>query len=488
MEYAKPEELGISSENILKYIKKLEEKRLIMHDVLIMRHGKLLCEAYWKPFHKDFLHRMYSVTKSFIALAAGFLEQDGIINLDDKIAKYFPDEIKNQTDENMRNQTIRDMLMMATAKTERPWFAARCDDRVRFYFENDLPDSRPSGTIFQYDSTGTFVVGAMVERLTDKTVMEYLREKFLDKIGFSEEAYMLKCPGGHSWGDSALICKPTDLMKAGQFVMNGGKWNGEQILNEKFVRDATSSLICNSDLNDYQCTSHGYGYYFWRTFDNSFAFVGMGNQLAVCVPDKDIVFVCNADNQGKTYGYSTIIDNLFDMVIRPSSDEPLPKNEKAERELEEYISALTLYTAKGEKTAPAKDKINGKTYIMDKNPMDIEKIRFSFDENGGTMFYTNAQGDKELKFGICENAFGKFPQDGYSDEVGSQKGNRRYDCAASAAWEGENNLVIVVQIIDTYFGNTMMHFGFKDNKIGVFMVKTAEDFLEEYQGYAGGKY
>lgn len=488
MNYAKPEELGISSENILKYIKKLEEKHLIMHDVLIMRGGKLICEAYWKPFHKDFLHRMYSVTKSFIALAVGFLEQDGVISLDDKIAKYFPDEIKNQTDENMRNQTIRNMLMMATAKTERYWFTAKCADRVRYYFENDLPDSRPAGTIFQYDSSGTFVLGAMVERLTGKTVMEFLREKCLNKIGFSDKAYMLKCPGGHSWGDSALICKPSDLMKAAQFVMNNGKWEGEQLLNEEFVSAATSCLISNNALNGNEFNNQGYGYYFWRTFDNSFAFVGMGNQLAVCVPDKDIVFVCNADNQGKEYGYSTIVDNLFDMVVRPASDKPLPKNEKAEKELADYISSLTLYTAKGEKTAPVKDEINNKTYKMDKNPMGIEKLRFSFDENGGTMFYTNAQGDKELKFGICENAFGKFPQDGYADEVGTQKGNRRYDCAASAAWESESSLVLAVQIIDAYFGNVIMHFGFKDNEVGVFMVKAAEDFLEEYQGYAGGKY
>lgn len=487
MEFAVPEEMGISTENILAYIKHLEERSLAMHDILIMRRGKIVCEAYWKPFHKDFLHRMYSVTKSFVGIAVGFLEQDGLVSLDDKISKYFPEEIKNQKDENMRNQTIRDMLMMATAKTERPWFTARTDDRVQYYFSNDLPDSRPAGTIFQYDSSGTFVLGAMVERLTGKTLMEYLNGKLFKKIGVSEKAYMLKCPGGHSWSDSALICTPRDLMKTAQFVMNKGKWNGEQILNEKYVTDATSALICNNDLNDTQCTSYGYGYYIWRTYDNSFAFVGMGCQFAVCVPDKEIVFVCNADNQGKSYGYQTIIDNLFDMVIRPATDLPLPKNEKAEKELADYISSLTLHVAKGAESAPIQRKISDKTYIMNDNPMGIEKIRFTFSGNEGTMFYTNAQGDKELKFGICKNVFGEFPQDGYADEIGSQKGKRRYKCASSAAWEGENNLVITVQIIDTYFGNINMHFGFKDNEVGVFMIKTAEDFLDEYQGYAGGK-
>lgn len=488
MNFSTPESMGIKSENILNYIKKLNERRLSMHDIIIMRHNSIVCEAYWKPFHKDFLHRMYSVTKSYAALAIGFLEQDGKINLDDKVIKYFPDELKNQKDENMRNQTIRNMLMMHTAKPERNWFSARCDDRVRFYFENDLDYSRPAGTTFLYDSTGSFVMGALVERVTGKTLMEYLREKMFDKIGVSDGAYMLKCPGGHSWGDSALICTARDLLKVAHFVLNKGKWNGEQILNEKFVTDATSALGCNSFLNDCEYNTFGYGYYFWITRDNSFVFLGMGDQLAVCNPEKDIIFVCNADNQGKAYARQAIIDDLFDMIIRPASDTPLPENKQAQQELKQYISDLSLVSATGKMSSATAERINGKTYTIDKNPMGIEKIKFIFSGNNGTMFYTNSQGDKELPFGICKNVFTKFPHDGYSDEVGSQSGNRRYDCASSAAWEGENNLVLKVQIIDTYFGNAVMHFGFKDNEIGIHMIKTAEDFLDEYQGFAGGKY
>ena len=175
-----PESVGIKSEKIREYIEVLEECGLSTHNIIIARRGKIAFETYWKPFHKDFLHRMYSVTKSFVALAVGFLEQDGLVNLDDPISKYFPEEIKDQPDENMRNQTIRHMLMMSTAKVEKYWFDKPVhEDRVKFYFENDNV-SRPSGTIFQYDSMGSFVVGAMVERVTGKPLMDYLREKFMD--------------------------------------------------------------------------------------------------------------------------------------------------------------------------------------------------------------------------------------------------------------------------------------------------------------------
>ena len=138
MEFCTPEKMGIRSEKILEYIKVLEESRLATHDILIMRSGKLVFEAYWKPFNKEFQHRMYSVTKSFVAIAIGFLEQEGKLSLDDKISKYYAEELKNQPDMNMHNQTIRHMLMMSTAKTAQNWFTAKPKDRVSYYFQNDL--------------------------------------------------------------------------------------------------------------------------------------------------------------------------------------------------------------------------------------------------------------------------------------------------------------------------------------------------------------
>ena len=77
--------------------------------------------------------------------------QDGKISLDDSMEKHFPDELRNQRDMNIRKQTVRDMLMMATAKPNRYWFTAKPEDRVRFYFENDLVETRPPGTVFWYD-------------------------------------------------------------------------------------------------------------------------------------------------------------------------------------------------------------------------------------------------------------------------------------------------------------------------------------------------
>ena len=483
MKYSIPEKEGIKSSYIKEFVKSLEDARLITHNLIIMRNDKIIFENYWEPFHKDFLHRMYSVTKSFVSLAVGFACQDSLVSLDDPIVKYFPEETKKLTDENVKKQTIRDMLMMSTAKTEWSWFLHRPEDRVKHYFDNPN-NSRVPGAVFDYDSTGSFVLGAMVERVTGMELLEYLRKKFLDRIGFSKESFILKCPGGHSWSDSALICKPTDLLKTAMFCMNLGKWDGEQILNEEYIKNATKKQIDNNLNGIYDYDTQGYGYKFWMTYDNSYFFNGMGCQLAVCVPDKDIIMIYNGDNQSRVDGEKIIIDNFFDKIVRKA--EEIELDDTGYEDLIVYAKELKLYSAVGKSDSVIKEKINNVTYILDKNPMNITRIKFSFNGSGGTLYFTNEQGDKEIPFGMCCNEFSYFPQYGYSDTIGTKQGNRLYKCATSGAWVSEHQLFIKCQIIDTYFGTLNINVGFKEDKIGIYMKKTAEDFLKEYEGFATG--
>ena len=134
--YKTPEKMGIASGNIEKYLRKLEARRLSTHDVIIMRGENIVFENYWQPFDKDFMHRMYSVSKSILSIAVGFAIQEGYFALDDKITDLLPEDTAIVTDENMRGVTVRDMLMMSTAKTPEEWFSPRHPDRVKFYFEN----------------------------------------------------------------------------------------------------------------------------------------------------------------------------------------------------------------------------------------------------------------------------------------------------------------------------------------------------------------
>lgn len=485
MKYSTPGKKGIKPLYIKQYLEALSRADLSTHNVLIARDGEIIFEKYWKPFKSEDLHRMYSATKSFVSIAVGFLEQDGLANLDDPIVKYFPDESKDLKDENMLKQTIRNMLMMSTAKVQLNWFLEKCEDRVAEYFINDPEKSHPAGVVFEYDSTGSFILGSLVERLTKKSVLDYLREKAFDKIGFSKEAYMLKCPGGHSWSDSALMCKPMDLLKTAQFMLNGGSWNGEQLLNKEYVSAATSEQITVSDVVHRPKHEIGYGYQFWTSYGKAFWFNGMGAQIAMCVPEKNMILVVNSDDEGNVEAKSEIINNFFDIIVANAQDTEVA--EEGAEELALYCDKLKLNVAKGSAESSFAQKINGVTFKLNKNPMGITKFRLDFEGNEGVFAYTNEQGDKEIFFKMGENVFFDFPQSGYADEIGSKPGTRLLHCAVSGAWLSEKQLFLKVQIIDTYLGRLNIRFAFDDSlNVILDMEKTAEDLLQEYCGRAIG--
>ena len=333
------------------------------------------------------------------------------------------------------------------------------------------------------------MLGAALERRVGMRFMDYLRPRLFDKIGISEGARCFTCPGGHSWSDSAVLCSAEDLLKLGRFVMNGGKWNGEQLLNEEYLKEATAKQIDNNPGGIERYNTHGYGYLFWRTYDNSYFFNGMGCQLCICVPDKDIIFVYNGDNQGNDIAKDVIIDELFDLIVRPAADEELPEDKDALESLKAYADTLKLYAAGSDGKRDFEKKIDGKTFRLNENPMGISELSFKFTDEVCELNYTNRQGRKTLCFRINENEFGTFPEEGYSDEVGSQRADGHYyKCAASGAWIEEKKLFIRVQVIDNYFGILNMTFGFKDeNTVGIYMTKTAEDFFNTYRGFATGK-
>ena len=397
----------------------------------------------------------------------------------------FPKETADVTDKFILNQTVRDMLMMKTSKTNRDWFTSGCTDRVDHYFKNNF-NIRPAQSFWQYDSSGSFVLGALVERLTGKRLIEYLREKCLDKIGFSKEARCLTCPGGHSWGDSAFIAKPRDLLYMARFVLNGGSWNGEQLLNKDYIDEATDKLTANHPTFSTDYDKQGYGYKFWKTNGGAFACFGMGGQIAVMVPEKDMILVTTADTQGDGPSMGHIVDGFINLVVK-NAGEPLPESKEHEKLLA-YCSALRLSEAIGDPFSLTEAKIDGVEYKLSENRMGITRFKFKFDAQGGVFEYTNAQGNKAIEFGRVGygNRYGMFPEEGYSKEMGTvSEPGHKYKCAASAAWQA-STLSLRVQIIDDYFGNLTATFAFGDNNVSIEMKKTAEAFLNEYFGTAQG--
>ncbi len=489
-----PESVGVSSGNIEKYIRLFERYHLPIHSVIMMRRGKVFYENYWKPFDKDYLHRMYSITKSYVGIAMGFLIQDGLVDLDAPAVNYLDEEITKNAGEYVKKQTIRNMLMMCTGGTCKVshFFAEKPADRLKHYFDRSAPEykevSHIPGTLFEYDSTGSFVLGAIVEEVSGKTLLEYLREKLFDKIGVSKDVYMLQSLGGHAWSDSGLICTAMDLARTMQFLLDGGKWNGEQLLDADFIKNATSNLISTNETGYVGQRSCGYGYQIWKTEHESFAFFGLGMQYAMAVPEKDMILVVNGYCQGSLIAKSIILDRFFEEIEEPAVEGELPEDSDAQMALLEYSKGLELYSLRDSFEDNVASEVSGKEFVMDKNPMGILRMKFTFTDDVCTLDYTNEQGDKTIYFGIEKNVFGVFPQEGYSDMVGNEyaPGNY-YKCASSATWTHERNLQILVQVIDKYFGRLFMRVTFtEDGKLAISMHKDSENFMNEYQGYAEG--
>lgn len=484
-----PEQVGISSENVIKFIEKLEKRGARTHAILFMKGDKIFAEGYWKPFHKDFCHRMYSQTKSFVGIAIGLLEEEGKLSLDDTIASYFPEKIDGKISEYLQKQTIREMLMMKTVGGGRWWFNSGDPDRTHLYF-NCQRAEHPSGTVWSYDSAGSQVLSVLVEKLSGKTLLEYLKEKLFNKIGAFQTATMLQTPNGDSWGDSGMICTLRDMAAFGRFVMNYGVWNGERLMNERYLREATSALVHNSSTANVYGYHQGYGYQIWRVCGNGFAFVGMGDQITVCFPEKDFIFAINSDNQGTPIIREMIFQNLEDLVVDQMQDTPLPENSTVQKRLEELLAELELRSVKGLDDSAFREELNGVMYQCRENVMGITEFSFVFhDGKTGEFRYTNAQGNKVIPFGVNHNVFGKFPQLGYAGDRGvvATTDGSMYNDAVSLAWTDEKELMLFVQIIDRYFGNMSAKFSFKENEVYAVFNKTAEYFLNEYQGELIGK-
>lgn len=507
-----PESVGIPSEAVGRFLKKLEEDGLCMHSVLMLRHGKLAVEAYWKPFDKTSMHRMYSTSKSFVSVAIGILIGEGKLRLDDRVASFFPEKVPDDLHPWILRTTVRDLLMMASPHDFNT-YSDKDPDWVDTFFQT--PPSHLPGTIFSYNTSATVMLLVIIRQITGLEFLEYLRPRLFEPLGISEDIWCVETPCGHEWGGSGVICTSRDLMKFALVCLNHGRCGESQLIPEDYITAATSRQIDNYVENSDAESQFGYGYQFWRTRNNGFACYGMGSQLAICLPDQDFILVTTADTQALSTGVSQIFRTLWS-EIHPYlvSGDSLQENPVAKEMLQRQIDTLSLLAVQGESYSPVSEAIHGKIFQMIKNDMGIESLRFLFaqDTNDpaddevseqhkqecktgnpvlhasqGYLHYENRTGKHTLQFGFGHHVRQEFPEvNYYGKRIGTPLG-RGYDCQASAGWVLENSLLVVCCLTDDYFGTLKMNFVFDRNTVTVLMRKSAEWFLDDYVGFASGE-
>ena len=481
---ASPAECGVAYENINAFIDEIENNRTMLHGFAFLRGDRLFAEGYFAPIHKDFLHRMYSTSKTYTSMAIGALIAEGKIALDDPVCKYFPDKLPENLHPYIAEATIRHLLMMATP-FDRETYGRFVPD-WEYSFFNKPPQVRP-GTRFIYDTCGTYMLDCIVERVTGKPFLDYLKDVCLREIGFSEDAWCIQSPDKHSWGGSGVLATLRDTVRFATLVKNHGVAHGKQLLPADYIDEATSYQISNGTQYPHPDYLHGngYGYKIWMVQGGGYAFLGMGCECALILPDKDFIAVCIGDTQGEP-NYAGVFDLIKKHII-DKLDEPYTPDEAAESALKERLENLSVPSLGGATESKIQADINGKEYTVFNNAMQITSVRFDFDGDTGVMCYDTLRGKKEMPFGMAKNVFFKFPEKHYYDTQINLPAGRELNAFASAEWMNENTLHIRTYIYDNSLGNMHTYVTFDGDKIEIKMTKVAEWFMDEYQGEAYGK-
>ena len=482
---ASPEECGISSEIMLNFVKTLDDYKFDTHSIIIARDNRIIYESYYAPYNENSLHRMYSVSKSFVAAATGFAIDDGLLSLNDKMTDYFPEYENDNWDDALRAVTIKNLLTMSTSMAKYALWWEK-PDRAEAYFtvsSNQLP-----GTNFFYDSAGSFLLACIIEKLTGKLMLDYLREKGFSEIGFSQEAYSLLAPGGHSHADSGVMCTTRDMYTFARLILNDGQANGKQYINPEYVSEMKkmqADIKVSNPLSDH---GEGYGYLVWKLPRDGFAFFGMADQYAFCDPETKLIFIITSENHSRELTTRPLLIHMFENdLVKNASNTALPENQKAYSKLSEYAKTRKLSSYTKKDLSPFAEKINGVTYTLDKNPAGIKSVSFSFSNDCGIMEYENAEGLNQLKFGLGHNVFEKLPGKRRISLTASVYEDGAYDCATSGEWVNDNTLRICARVIDTYIGKWVLSIGFSENSISFRSANHSQRILDNLSFSVIGK-
>ena len=370
-----PEAEGVSSKGIIGFLDAIANSNHEMHSIMILRHGKVIAEGWWKPYRPDLKHTLYSLSKSFTSTAVGFAVSEKKLSVNDKVISFFPDKLPANITPNLSDLTIKDLLSMSVGQAPDPSFAvAPSSDWIKTFFSISI-QNKP-GTVFLYNSMATYMLSAIVQKVTGQKIIDYLTPRLFKPLGIQGMDWE-NDPTGINVGGWGLRVKTEDIAKFAQLYLQKGKWNGKQILPEPWVEEATTFKIDNApgmeqirkDSSDWR---QGYCYQFWRSRHNSYRGDGAFGQYALVLPEEDAVIAITSettDMQGEL--------NLVWQYLLPAMQvdkQALNKNDAAE--LKKRLALLKLNFPPKTDTVFHEPVVAAKKFSIESNSKNIETISF----------------------------------------------------------------------------------------------------------------
>lgn len=339
-----PESVGISSKAVLKLIDHLEEDYSEIHSLMIMRHDQITAEGWWQPYSPAVRHQMMSASKTFSGTAIGLAVKEGITSMDEKISEIFPEYIPENASENLMKITVRDLLCMGSGCEP----VMPVDQNWPMNFFNDGEFKYEPGTHFLYNNAAGTLLALIIKKRTGQNLPEFLKERLFEKIGIDyDNVTWFSGPDGTNFAPGGMHCTTEDLLRLMRLYLHNGNWDGDQILDEEYVRLATSKRIDSSNIFGYAQTDRfsdnvfGYGYMMWISHDDmGYRAEGGYGQFGIVIPKLDMIIAITQTSSESPVSQTTL-DYVWQFAETVQED-TLPEDPETYRQLENRLSRLSV--------------------------------------------------------------------------------------------------------------------------------------------------
>ncbi len=295
--------------NYIKFVEALKDNNVELHSFAIIHNNNLLLEEYSKYQSSSDLHPMYSITKNLTSIAIGILITQNKIKLDDKISSYFKDKLNEQTSSEILDMKIEDLLSMRTCFKSTTYKRDLTKDWIKSFFTS--PIDHKSGTVFNYDTSASHTLCALVERITNQKLLDFLNQNLTDYFSFSQKSFIKQDPFGNTMGGTGFNCTTKDLINFALFLYQ----EGYGVLSKTYFKQATSNIVSTTNRARFEFESYGYGYQFWKTINNGYFCYGLDGQLIIIIPNSKFIAITTSS----TKNIQALFDNIFKYFLYPLS-------------------------------------------------------------------------------------------------------------------------------------------------------------------------
>ena len=457
-----PAQEGISTQAVINMMDSLLAlPECDIHHVMVLRHGKVVAELHPAPFDAVAPHTLYSASKTFTSLAVGCAIDENLLRLDDRVMTFFPDKRSNRVSDNMAAMTVRDLLMMASGVAPDWTMRNNSTDWVKDFLAKPV-DDKP-GTRFQYDSMCTFMLSAIVQRVTGQTMLEYLQKKLFNPMHITVADWETS-PDGINTGGWGLRVQAETMAKLGQLLLNKGNWNGEQLVSADYVEAACSRLIDGGAKETVPPTdgNQGYGYQVWQSkWPGSYRADGAMGQYTVVVPQEDLVVVILGM---KLYGHEELAC-IWNQLMPGLKNEPLKPEKKLQKRLEQLCAGASLQLPQGKQQTAKGKQILGMIMQLDPNKHGYRSLSILHGETLGIVYDDATRDFFHMGYGqwyyTTMNGYPVYSINAINRMQGFDHG---FKAAAAYAWTSSTTLEVRVHYVDWISGTTFV-FDFEKNEV-----------------------